>query len=378
MASSVPRIDFVRETLRARPRTWLITGAAGFIGSHLVEHLLRLGQRVRGLDDFSTGHAHNLAEVQSAVGAKEWSGFEFLKGDIRDLTLCRRACAGMDYVLHHAALGSVPLSIEDPLRTQEVNVRGTLHVLQAAREGGVKRFVYASSSAVYGDIDGESMMEDRIGRPLSPYAASKRMNEIDADVYSRCYGLGTVGLRYFNVFGSRQDPNGAYAAVIPKWIRALLQGEPVEIFGDGGTTRDFCFIENVVQANLLAATGTVDAGASPVCNIACGERTSLNQLFTMLRDLLAASCEPERRSPTRHSPDSKQAGSETGAPSRGGGVEAPTLAKRLPQYRDFRAGDVRHSRADITRAREQLGYAPKHGVADGLRSALEWYRSHGI
>jgi UDP-N-acetylglucosamine/UDP-N-acetylgalactosamine 4-epimerase len=291
--------------------------------------------------------------VQAAVSAVQWSRFQLLDGDIRDLALCRRACAGVDFVLHHAALGSVPLSIEDPLRTHAVNVQGTLHVLQAAREGGVKRFIFASSSAVYGDQPGESMTEDRIGRPLSPYAASKRMNEIDADVFARCYGLASVGLRYFNVFGPRQDPKGAYAAVIPKWISALLKNEPVEIFGDGETTRDFCYIENVVQANLLAATATGEP-LSQVCNIACGERTSLNQLFDTLRDLLAGL---------------------TSSPPSEGGEEVP-LAKRRPQYRDFRPGDVRHSRADITRARERLGYAPTHSAAQGLQVAWDWYRSN--
>jgi UDP-N-acetylglucosamine 4-epimerase len=260
----------------------------------------------------------------------------------------------VDFVLHHAALGSVPVSIEDPLRTHAVNVQGTLHLLQAAREGGVKRFVFASSSAVYGDQRGESMTEDCIGRPLSPYAASKRMNEIDADVFARCYGLASVGLRYFNVFGPRQDPKGAYAAVIPKWIRALLRNEPVEIFGDGETTRDFCYIENVVQANLLAATTTQPGGVNQICNIACGASTSLNQLFVTLRDLLAV---------LAPSPP----------PERGEGVP---LAKRQPQYRDFRPGDVRRSRADITRARERLGYAPTHSAAQGLQAALDWYRSN--
>ena len=349
----MPLIDPVRARLRAQSNKWLVTGAAGFIGSHLLENLLRLDQTVIGLDDFSTGHRRNLSEVQAAVSAAQWSRFRLLDGDIRDLALCRRACAGVDFVLHHAALGSVPLSIEDPLGTHAVNVQGTLHVLQAAREGAVKRFVFASSSAVYGDQPGESMTEDSIGRPLSPYAASKRMNEIDADVFARCYGLASVGLRYFNVFGPRQDPKGAYAAVIPKWISALLKNEPVEIFGDGETTRDFCYIDNVVQANLLAATSTATGElSSQTCNIACGERTSLNQLFQTLRDLLAASSPP----------------------SHGGAGEL--LAKRQPHYRDFRSGDVRHSRADITRARERLGYAPTHSAAQGLQVALDWYRSN--
>jgi UDP-N-acetylglucosamine 4-epimerase len=338
----MPLIDQVREQLRSQPKTWLVTGVAGFIGSNLLEQLLRLNQAVIGLDDLSTGHRHNLLAVQSAVSAAQWSRFRFLEGDVRDLDLCRRASAGVDFVLHHAALGSVPASIQDPLRTHAVNVQGTLHLLQAAREAGVKRFVFASSSAVYGDQPGESMIEDGIGRPLSPYASSKRMNEIDADVFGRCYGLASVGLRYFNVFGPRQDPNGAYAAVISRWIHALLTNTPVEIFGDGETTRDFCYIDNVVQANLLAATVSMPEMLHQVFNIACGERTSLNQLFTTLRDLLARS-------------DASMTG-------------------RQPAHRDFRAGDVRHSCADITRARKQLGYAPTHSAALGLQAALDWYR----
>ena len=332
----------VQGQLRSRPGTWLVTGAAGFIGSHLVEHLLRLDQNVIGLDDFSTGHRRNLSEVQSTASAAQWSRFRLVEGDIGDLALCRRACAGVDFVLHHAALGSVPQSIEDPLRTHAANVRGTLHVLQAARENGVKRFVFASSSAVYGDQPGDSMTEDCIGRALSPYAASKRMNEIDADVFARCYGLASAGLRYFNVFGPRQDPKGAYAAVIPRWISALLKNEPVEIFGDGGTTRDFCYVENVVQANLLAATAPQPGAAYQVFNIACGASTSLNQLFGTLRELLAK--------------------------------RDPGIAKRQPVYRDFRSGDVRHSLADVSRAREQLSYAPTHSVAQGLQTALDWYQ----
>lgn len=337
-------LDSVREQLRSQPKRWLVTGAAGFIGSHLLEHLLVLDQRVIGLDDFSTGHRRNLDDVQAAVSAPQWSRFQLLEGDIRTAALCRKACAGVNIVLHHAAFVSVPLSIADPLTTQAVNVQGTLNLLQSARDNGVSRFVYASSSAVYGDQPGECMTEEKIGRPLSPYAASKRSNEVDAAAFAHRHRLATVGLRYFNVFGSRQDPNGAYAAVIPKWIRALLRNEPVQIFGDGETTRDFCPIDNVVQANLLAATVPKPEALNKVYNIACGERTSLNQLFATLRHLLAR--------------------------------DDPAIAGRQPEYRDFRPGDVRHSRADITRARQRLGYAPTQTVAAGLESALKWYRQN--
>jgi UDP-N-acetylglucosamine 4-epimerase len=337
-------LDPILQQLLSQPKRWLVTGAAGFIGSNLLEQLLRLDQRVVGLDEFSTGHRHNLDHVRSAVLAPQWSRFQLFEGDIRDAAICQKACAGVDVVLHHAAVVSVPQSIADPMTTHAVNVQGTLNLLQNARACGVSRFVYASSSAVYGDQPGESMTEERIGRPLSPYAASKRNNEIDAENCARRDGLATVGLRYFNVFGPRQDPNGAYAAVIPKWIRALLRNEPVQIFGDGETTRDFCPIENVAQANLLAATTANPEALNKVYNIACGERTSLNQLFAMLRDLLAR--------------------------------DLPAIALRKPEYCDFRPGDVRHSQADITQARQWLGYAPGQTVAGGLESASNWYRQN--
>jgi len=333
--------DSVREQLRTQPKRWLVTGVAGFIGSNLLEQLLQLDQRVLGLDNLSTGHRRNLDEVQAAVLAPQWSRFQFLEGDIRDAALCSKAGAGVDFVLHHAALVSVPLSIAEPATTRAINVQGTLNLLQSACDNGVGRFVYATSSAVYGDEPGESMSEEMIGRPLSPYAESKRTNELDALEFARRHGLATVGLRYFNVFGPRQDPNGAYAAVIPKWIHALLRNEPVQIFGDGETTRDFCPIDNVVQANLLAATAPKPEALNHAYNIACGERTSLNQLFAMLRQLLG-----------RHN---------------------PAIASREPEYCDFRPGDVRHSRADITRARQMLGYAPEQTVSAGLESALKWY-----
>ena len=336
-------LDSVREQLRSQAN-WLVTGAAGFIGSHLLEQLLRLDQRVVGLDNFSTGYRRNLDDVQAAVPAAQWSRFQLLEGDIRDAAFCSKACAGVDFVLHHAALVSVPLSIAEPLTTHAVNVQGTLNLLEGARRGGVRRFVFASSSAVYGDQQGECMTEEKLGKPLSPYAASKRGNEVEAQIFVSRYRLATVGLRYFNVFGPRQDPNGAYAAVIPKWIRALLQNEPVQIFGDGETTRDFCPVDNVVQANLLAATAPKPEALNRVYNIACGERTSLNQLFATLRELLA-----------RHD---------------------PAIAQRQPEYCDFRPGDVRHSRADISAARQMLGYAPAQTVAAGLESALSWYQQN--
>ena len=324
-----------------KQKTWLVTGCAGFIGSNLIESLLAQGQRVVGLDNFSTGFQHNLDQVEAAVGADKWANFRFIRGDIRSLDTCREACKGVDYVLHEAALGSVPRSIDDPITSHESNVTGFLNMLVAARDAKVKRFVYAASSAAYGDHPGLPKVEETIGRPLSPYGAGKYMNELYADVFGRCYGLETVGLRYFNVFGPRQDPDGAYAAVIPKWIAAMLRGETVYINGDGETARDFCFIDNVVQANILAATVGNPEAINRVYNVALGDQTSLNQLFKSLRDLLKAS----------------DASFDCGP----------------PVYRDFRPGDVRFSRADISKARELLGFKPTVRVHDGLERALDWY-----
>lgn len=334
------RYERAKEALREQPATWLVTGAAGFIGSHLVEHLLGLGQRVVGLDDLSAGFLANLDDVREAVG-EAWNRFRFVEGDIRDLATCRAACSGVDYVLHEAALCSVPWSIDDPLLAHEVNVTGFVHILQAAREAGVRRVVYAASSAAYGDETSVPAVEERIGRPLSPYAANKYIDEVYADVFGRSYGLESVGLRYFNVFGRRQDPAGAYAAVIPCWVANLLAGRPCQINGDGETTRDFCHVENVVQANLLAATAPAADIAERVFNVACGEQTTLNQLFAAVRDGLA-----------RHHPE---------------------LAGAEPLYAEFRPGDVRHSMADISRIRRALGYAPTHDVRRGLADALDWY-----
>ncbi len=326
-----------------QPARWLVTGCAGFIGSHLVETLLRLGQNVVGLDNFATGHQRNLDEIQSSLDASQWQKFRFIEGDIRDPHACRAVCEGIDYVLHQAALGSVPRSLADPLATNAANIDGFLNMLVAARDAGVRRFVYAASSSTYGDHPALPKVEENIGRPLSPYAVTKLVNEFYADIFGRCYGFESIGLRYFNVFGPRQDPEGAYAAVIPLWTRAMLLGEPVAINGDGETSRDFCFVANAVQANLLAAT-TDDKGAiNQVFNIALNERTSLNTLFSLLRDALI-----EIR---------------------------PELTVPLPVYRDFRAGDVRHSQADITKARHLLGYAPSHKLEEGIRVAMPWYVS---
>ena len=325
------------------PKTWLITGVAGFIGSNLLETLLKLDQRVVGLDNFATGHHKNLAEVQTLVSAAQWARFNFIEGDIRELADCRRACEGVDCVLHQAALGSVPRSIEDPLATNAANITGFLNMLVAARDARVHSFTYAASSSTYGDHPGLPKVEDVIGKPLSPYAVTKYVNELYADVFARSYGLETIGLRYFNVFGPRQDPEGAYAAVVPKWAASLLKGQTVFINGDGETSRDFCFVDNAVQANLLAATVAPGAARNQVYNVAVGDRTTLNTLFSLLRDNLAAH-----------------------------GVGADVQ----PVYRDFRSGDVRHSQADVGKAQRLLGYAATHRMAQGIAAAMPWYLEH--
>ena len=329
--------------LRERPVRWLVTGSAGFIGSHLVEALLRLGQQVVSLDNFETGHRGNLDEVREAVGEDSWRRHEFVEADIVEAAACRRACRGVKIVLHEAALGSVPRSIVDPLRTHAANATGFLNMLVAARDAGVERFVYAASSSTYGDSAQLPKVEDRIGRPLSPYAATKYFDEIYADVFRRCYDMASIGLRYFNVFGPRQDPEGAYAAVIPRWVAAMLRGSPVVIYGDGETTRDFCYIANVVQANLLAATTHRPDALGEVYNVALGGRMSLNSVFDALRGLLEQ----------RH----------------------PGLRVAPPLHEDFRPGDVRHSQADIGKARRLLGYDPVHDVHAGLEEALPWYEA---
>ncbi|MFN3543242.1 MAG: SDR family oxidoreductase [Thiobacillus sp.] len=333
--------DALQAELQATPKTWLVTGAAGFIGSNLVEALLLLDQHVVGLDNFATGREKNLAQVQQSVGPERWNRFKFKRGDIRDLITCHTACAGVDYVLHQAALGSVPRSLEDPISTHAANATGFLNMLVAARDAKVKRFVYAASSSTYGDHPGLPKVEDVIGKPLSPYAVTKLVNELYADVFGRCYGTESIGLRYFNIFGRRQDPNGAYAAVVPKWVASMIHNEPVYINGDGETSRDFCYIDNVIQANVLAATTTNPDAVNQVYNVAVGDRTSLNELFEAIRALLAQ--------------------------------KFPHLADFKPVYRDFRPGDVRHSLADISKARERLGYSPTHRIGEGLAEAMDWY-----
>ena len=327
--------------LRDRPACWLVTGCAGFIGSHLVETLLKLDQQVVGLDNFATGHQRNLDEIRGSVFPEQWLQFRFVNGDIRNPDDCHRVCSGVDYVLHQAALGSVPRSLTDPQTTNAANIDGFLNMLVAARDAKVKRFVYAASSSTYGDHPVLPKVEENIGRPLSPYAVTKLVNELYAEVFARCYGFASIGLRYFNVFGPRQDPEGAYAAVIPRWTRAMLLREDVQINGDGKTSRDFCFVANAVQANLLAATTANPEAVNQVYNVALDDRTSLNSLFELLRDVLAE---------TR-----------------------PGIAPLRPLYRDFRSGDVRHSQADISKARRLLGYVPSHRLSEGIRAAMPWY-----
>ena len=335
------RYESVRGQLQADPKTWLITGVAGFIGSNLLEHLLRLDQKVVGLDNFSTGKRSNLEEVGHLVSGSQWQRFTFVKGDIREAATCREVCTGVDYILHEAALGSVPRSIADPIGSNENNVSGFLNMLVAARDAGVKRFVYAASSSTYGDHPALPKREEHIGKPLSPYAVTKYVNELYADVFARTYGMETVGLRYFNVFGPRQDPEGAYAAVIPCWIRALIKGETVYINGNGETSRDFCFVDNVVQMNLLAATNPDPMAVNQVYNTAVNARTSLTELYNMLHGRLLP----------RYS----------------------HLQGCGPVYRDFRKGDVLHSQADISKAATLLGYEPSHTIAAGLDMSLSWY-----
>ncbi|HET6756694.1 MAG TPA: NAD-dependent epimerase/dehydratase family protein [Burkholderiales bacterium] len=342
--AAVTKYQAVRESFEGQPRRWLVTGCAGFIGSHLIEALLKLKQQVTGLDNFATGYRHNLDEVKDAVGDNAWRKFKFIDGDIARLEHCQAACANVDYVLHHAALGSVPRSIEDPIATNEANVSGFVNLLTAARDSRVSRFIYAASSSTYGDDPGLPKVESTIGNPLSPYAVTKYVNELYADVFFRCYGLNSIGLRYFNIFGARQDPEGAYAAVIPKWVSAMIKNEPVYINGDGETSRDFCYIENAVQANLLAAASDQPQALNQVYNVALNERTSLNELFELQRNLLLP--------------------------------RFSHLASCSPQHRDFREGDVRHSQADVSKARTLLGYEPTHRIGEGLAQAMDWYVEH--
>lgn len=331
----------LRDRVQILTDRWLVTGAAGFIGSNLVEALLMLGQEVIGLDNFATGHQRNLDQVRDIVGPEAWARFRFIKGDIRNIEDCRSACANVQHVLHQAALGSVPRSLEDPLATHETNCTGSLNMLVAARDAKVKSFVYAASSSTYGDHPGLPKVEDQIGNPLSPYAVTKYANELYANVFARCYGFKSIGLRYFNVFGPRQDPEGAYAAVIPKWIASMIEGKPVYINGDGETSRDFCFIANVVQINLLAATTQNNEAVNQVYNVAVGDRTTLNELYERLQSNLV--------------------------------VHYDHLRGVRPIYRDFRAGDVRHSLANISKAQIHLSYAPTHRMSEGLELSMPWY-----
>ena len=330
----------VKDQLLQLPKVWLITGVAGFIGSNLLETLLRLNQQVIGLDNFATGYQKNLDEVQSLVTPEQWQNFRFIEGDIRDFDACTKACTEVDYVLHQAALGSVPRSINDPITTNSVNISGFLNMLTAARDANVKSFTYAASSSTYGDHPALPKVEENIGKPLSPYAVTKYVNEFYADVFARTYGFRAIGLRYFNVFGPRQDPNGAYAAVIPKWTAAMIAGEEVFINGDGETSRDFCFIDNTVQANILAATTQDDDAKNQVYNVAVGDRTTLNDLFDAIKIAL----------------------NENGIPY-----------IKEPVYRDFRAGDVRHSQADVSKIIHKLGYEPTYRIANGIKLANQWY-----
>lgn len=349
ISSQTSAYQDLKQRLGGEVRTWLVTGVAGFIGSHLLETLLRLEQRVVGLDNFATGHQRNLDEVRALVTPAQWANFKFIRGDIRNFEECKRAFLfeavdgaphAVEHVLHQAALGSVPRSVGDPISTNETNITGFLNMLVAARDARVKSFTYAASSSTYGDHPGLPKVEERIGSPLSPYAVTKYVNELYADVFARCYDFRTIGLRYFNVFGPRQDPDGAYAAVIPKWTAALLDGETIYINGDGETSRDFCYIANAVQANLLAATTQSRDATNQVYNVAVGDRTTLNDLFASLRENL---------------------------------VPHGIAADVLPVYRDFRAGDVRHSQADIGKPARLLGYAPTHRIGEGLQEAMGWY-----
>ena len=339
------KYEQLQEHLKDNQSTWLVTGVAGFIGSNLLEKLLILNQKVVGLDNFDTGHQYNIGQAiedaNNATGKDLSSNFKFINGDIRDLDNCKEACSGVDYVLHQAALGSVPRSIEDPINTNKANINGFLNMLVASKDANVKRFVYAASSSTYGDHPDLPKVEDKIGNPLSPYAVTKVVNELYANVFAKTYGFKTIGLRYFNIFGKRQDPNGAYAAVIPKWVAAILNKEDVFINGDGETSRDFCYIDNTVQINLLAATIDNDEATDQVYNVALNDRTSLNKLYYMIEERLIQ--------------------------------RVQGLEQKKPIYRDFRAGDVRHSQANIDKAKDLLGYQPKYMISKGMDETMDWY-----
>ena len=342
------KYETIQEYLRSNQKTWLITGVAGFIGSNLLEKLLILNQKVVGLDNFDTGYQHNIDQAiddaNKFTGKELSSNFKFIKGDIRKLEDCQQACCDVYYVLHQAALGSVPRSIEDPINTNRANIDGFLNMLVASKDANIKRFVYAASSATYGDNLDLPKVESKIGNPLSPYAVTKVVNELYANVFAKAYGFKTIGLRYFNVFGKRQNPNGAYAAVIPKWVASILNKDNVFINGDGETSRDFCYIENTVQMNLLAATTNEELALDQVYNVALNHRTSLNALYKMIEDRLVA--------------------------------RSQVLEKKEPIYKEFRTGDVRHSQADIGKAKTILGYQPNYSISEGLDEAIDWYKSN--
>ena len=339
------KYEELQEYLKNNQRTWLVTGVAGFIGSNLLEQLLILDQKVVGLDNFDTGYQYNIdkaiADAEKLTGKELGSNLYFIDGDIRDLACCKKACTGVDYVLHQAALGSVPRSIEDPINTNRANIDGYLNMLVASKDAKVKRFVYAASSSTYGDHPDLPKVEDKIGNPLSPYAVTKVVNELYANVFAKTYGFKAIGLRYFNIFGKRQDPNGAYAAVIPKWVAAILNKEDVFINGDGETSRDFCYIDNTVQMNLLAATTDNDEATDQVYNVALNDRTSLNKLYQMIEERLIQ--------------------------------RTQGLEKKGPIYQDFRAGDVRHSQANIDKAQALLNYQPKYMISEGMDETMDWY-----
>ena len=339
------KYEKLQNYLKDNQKTWLVTGVAGFIGSNLLEKLLLLNQKVVGLDSFDTGYKHNIDEAihdANNISGKNISGnFKFIEGDIKSISDCKLSCNGVDYVLHQAAIGSVPRSIEDPLGTNQANIDGFINMLVASRDANVKRFVYAASSSSYGDNTDLPKVEDNIGSPLSPYAVTKLVNELYASVFAKNYDFKTIGLRYFNIFGKRQDPDGAYAAVIPKWVASILNKEDVFINGDGETSRDFCYIENAIQANILAAMTDNDDATDQVYNIALNDKTSLNQLFKMIEDSLSQ--------------------------------RVQNFEKKEPIYRDFRPGDVRHSQASIEKAKKLLGYQPNFRLSDGLDEALGWY-----
>jgi UDP-N-acetylglucosamine/UDP-N-acetylgalactosamine 4-epimerase len=331
----------LRARLQTQQKTWLVTGAAGFIGSNLVEFLLAHNQLVVGVDNFSTGYQKNLDQIAEAVGSQAYKNFRFIAGDISQLETCQRACLAVDIVLHQAALGSVPRSIADPISSNLSNVTGFLNILTAAKDAGIQRFVYASSSSVYGDSEELPKVEARTGNLLSPYAVMKYTNELYAKVFNKTYGIETIGLRYFNVFGRRQDPEGAYAAVIPKWVGSLLKNEAVYINGDGATSRDFCYIDNVVQMNVLAGMTDNSAAFGEAFNVAVGGQTTLNELYALINQELSQ--------------------------------YVTNFTTKPASYVDFRAGDIRHSNANITKARTLLGYAPTQTINEGMALAIEWY-----